>query len=359
MSTRNVDGANRAGEIQGDVRERDESYLYRGLKIVSGDPWDSRLFILQCEEIVNKIGRKKGPFSAKALQLHRIFAYIRVIEKTTFVQTRDQYLVTLGKKPMLANEIELVKKIPEDSFPHSATLASDYETWSDLGLSGPEEETFNDFYGMPASILKLIARTNNMVAQIDPPQHHGTAQPYMPAELIEAAAALERDICHWETPQRQAESNGDTFILLSCSSTNSIPDPAQTMKSNIATAMHHALMVYFFRFVRGTNPIILQHYVESILSNLEMHHESKQCFFPGVRLGVTVWPSFIAACEALGDGLRRRAILCMRHAAWAGFQNAEAAEMVAKEVWRRRDAGELHVSWSTVLRESQTILLLT
>ncbi|KAH0845040.1 hypothetical protein AYO21_01697 [Fonsecaea monophora] len=334
--------------------------------IVSGDPWDSRLFILQCEEIVNKIGRKKEAFSKKALQLHRIFAYIRVIEKTTFVQTRDQYLVTLGKKPMLANEVELVKKIPEDSFPYSTTLASNYETWSDLGLSGPEEESFNDFYGMPASILKLIARTNNMVAQVDPPQHHGTSQPYMPASLVDAAAALERDICNWETPQRPAESGGDNnsnnsnpFDLLSCSSAESMPDPSQTMKSNIATAMHHALMVYFFRFVRGTNPIILQHYVESILSNLEMHHESKQCFFPGVRLGVTVWPSFIAACEALGDSLRRRAILCMRHAAWAGFQNAEAAEMVAKEVWRRRDAGELHVSWSTVLRESQTILLLT
>ncbi|OAL21346.1 hypothetical protein AYO22_08069 [Fonsecaea multimorphosa] len=330
--------------------------------IVSGDPWDSRLFILQCEDIVNKIGRRKAMFSKKALQLHRIFAYVRVIEKTTFVQTRDQYLVTLGKKPMLANEIELVKKIPEDSFPYSATLASNYETWSDLGLSGPEEESFNDFYGMPASILRLIARTNNMVAQIDPPQHHGTAQPYMPSSLVEAAAALERDICHWETPQKPAgNNNDDPFDLLSCSpaDTNSIPDPGQTMKSNIATAMHHALMVYFFRFVRGTNPIILQHYVESILSNLEMHHESKQCFFPGVRLGVTVWPSFIAACEALGDSLRRRAVLCMRHAAWAGFQNAEAAEMVAKEVWRRRDAGELHVSWSTVLRESQTILLLT
>ncbi|KIW32254.1 uncharacterized protein PV07_03814 [Cladophialophora immunda] len=327
--------------------------------IVSGDPWDSRLFILQCEEIVNKIGRKKATFSKRALQLHRIFAYIRVIEKTTFVQTRDQYLVTLGKKPMLANEVELVKKIPEDSFPYSATLASNYETWADLGLSGPEEESFNDFYGMPASILRLIARTNNMVAQVDPPQHHGTAHPHMPATLVEAAAALERDICHWETPEKPAETNDNPFDLLSCSSADGLPDPSQTMKSNIATAMHHALMVYFFRFVRGTNPIILQHYVESILSNLELHHESKQCFFPGVRLGVTVWPSFIAACEALGDNLRRRAILCMRHAAWAGFQNAEAAEMVAKEVWRRRDAGELHVSWSTVLRESQTILLLT
>ncbi|OAP60503.1 hypothetical protein AYL99_05505 [Fonsecaea erecta] len=217
--------------------------------IVSGDPWDSRLFILQCEEIVNKIGRKKAAFSQKALQLHRIFAYIRVIEKTTFVQTRDQYLVTLGKKPMLANEVELVKKIPEDSFPYSSSLASNYETWSDLGLSGPEEDSFNDFYGMPASILRLIARTNNLVAQIDPPQHHGTAQPHMPANLVDAAAGLERDICRWETPRKPAENSDNPFDLLNCSSsTNDIPDLAQTMKSNIATAMHHALMVYFFRF---------------------------------------------------------------------------------------------------------------
>lgn len=260
---------------------------------------------------------------------------------------------------MLPNEVELVKKIPEDSFPYPANLASNYETWADLGLSGPEEESFSNFYGMPASILRLIARTNNIVAQIDPPQLHGTTQPFMLSSLAEAAATLEREICQWDKPQKGIETNNDPFDLLNCNSANSIPEPTQTMTSNVSTAMHHALMVYFFRFVRGTNPIILQHYVESILSNLELHHESKQCFFPGVRLGVTVWPSFIAACEALGDDLRRRAIVCMRHATWAGFQNAEAAEMVAKEVWRRRDAGELHVSWSTVLRESHTILLLT
>lgn len=330
------------------------------LKIVSGDPWDSRLFILQCEEIVNKIGGKKGMFSDKALQLHRIFAFIRTIEQTTFVQTRGQYLATLGTKAMLPNEVELVKEIPEDGFPNLAHLSSDYETWSDLGLNGPEEEAFDDFYGMPASLLRLIARTNNVAAQLDPPQHPGTVQPHMSAGLAEAAAALERDIFNWKPVQKQqSENSSNTSVSVDLTSMNIAPDPAQTMKANIATAMHHALIIYFSRFVRGTNPMILQHYVESVLSNLETHHESKQFFYPGSRLGVTVWPSFVAACEAVADGLRQRAILCMRHAAWAGFQNGEAAEMVAKEVWRRRDAGESHVTWSTVLRESQVILLLT
>jgi arginine metabolism regulation protein II len=294
---------------------------------------------------VKKIGWKKGGFSPKALQLHRIFAYIRVIEMTTFVQTRDQYFATLGEKAILPNEADLVQSIPSERFPHSADQDAVHETWADLGLDGPEEETFGAFYGMPASILRLMSRTNNIVAQLEPPLHHGTSQPFLQESLVEPAAVLERDICQWERPGSNP--------------TDSLLDPAQDMRSNIATAMHHALLLYFFRFVRGTNPIILQHYVESILSNLELHHASKQCFFPGVRLGVTVWPSFIAACEALGEGLRQRAILCMRHAAWAGFQNAEAAEEVAREVWRRRDAGELHVSWNTVLRESRTILLLT
>jgi arginine metabolism regulation protein II len=281
-----------------------------------------------------------------------------VIERTTFVQTKEQYLATLGNNHMPAEEIELVSRIPTASFPNCPVRATEYETWAGLGLHGPEEDCFSEFYGMPASILRLIAKTNNIVAQIESPEHHGTTPMSIPAHMANTAAAVETEICQWTTSEKYSQASGDTLTTMISSDVSTI-SPTQAIKSNIATAMHHALLVYFFRFVRGTNPIILQHYVESILENLELHHESKQCFFPGMRLGVIVWPSFIAACEALGDNLRQRAILCMRHAAWAGFQNAETAEMVAREVWRRRDAGELHVSWSTVLRESQTILLLT
>ena len=328
-------------------------------QIISGDPWDAQLFILRCEEIVNKIGRKKAAFSAKTLQLHRIFTYIRVIAQTTFVQTKDQYLTTLHNKPIMLNDMELVSKIPEQCFPRSREISSLCKSWSELGLDGPEEDTFDAFYGMPAMILKLIARTTNLIQHLDSSQDHRSSSSRVPANLFHTGAALEKDICAWKIPQRRSKNDGDAAVLVRFGSNDNIHDPTDDMKFNIATAMYHALIIYFFRFVRDTNPIILQHYVESILSNLERHHESKQCFFPGARLGVTVWPSFIAACEALGDGMRHRAISCMRHAAWAGFQNAEAAERVAEEVWRRRDAGEMHVTWMTVLRESETILLLT
>ncbi|KIW12560.1 hypothetical protein PV08_09837 [Exophiala spinifera] len=322
--------------------------------IISGDPWDARFFILQCEDIVNRIGRTKRRFSDKALQLHRIFSYIRIIEQTTFVQTRDQYLDTLDKHALFPEHVEMVKQIPHDTFSHSATVARNLQTMSDLGLTGPEEETFYELYGIPGSLMRLIARTNNLIADIDPPELHGTSPPAMPPSVVEAAAALENDICRFQLPKTgDAASSGRGTDLATT------VNPSEIVRSHIGTAIHHALLVYFFRFVRGTNPIILQHYVESILSNLESHQASKHRFFVGARLGTTVWPSFIAACEALGDDLRHRAVVCMRHATWAGFKNAEAAEVVAREVWRRRDAGENDVSWSTVLRESRTILLLT
>lgn len=342
------------------------------LQIISGDPWDARFFILQCEDIVNRIGRTKRRFSDKALQLHRIFSYIRIIEQTTFVQTRDQYLETLDKHALFPEHVEMVKQIPQDTFSHSATVALNLQTMSDLGLTGPEEETFYELYGIPGSLMRLIARTNNLIADIDPPELHGTAPPAMPPSIVAAAAALENDICRFQVPNvrdttttttssSSAEPTSSDVIITTTDivNTENNNNASQIMRSHMGTAMHHALLVYFFRFVRGTNPIILQHYVESILSNLESHQASKDRFFMGVRLGTTVWPSFIAACEALGDDLRHRAILCMRHASWAGFKNAEAAEVVAREVWRRRDAGENDVSWSTVLRESRTILLLT
>ena len=292
--------------------------------------------------------------------MHRIFAYIRIIEQTTFVQTRDQYLETLGKKEVLAEEVALARETPATEFPYSTSMPSDQKIMSDLGLCDTSEDDFSQLYGIPVSILRLIVRTTNMVAMIDPPQHHGTAQPFMPPDLVQAAAALEAEICGWQAPCGTTEATGDRSISLKMgTSRNPTPTPEDAIKSSTATVMHHALLVYFFRFVRGTNPMILQHYVESILTHLESLHENNKCFFPDIRLGVIVWPSFIAACEALGSALRSRAIRCMRYASWSGFKNAETAELVAREVWRRRDTGEMHASWSTVLRESKTILLLT
>lgn len=262
----------------------------------------------------------------------------------------------LEKHSLFREQTELVMQIPEDSFSPSATVASNLQSMADLGLTDAEEETFAQLYGMPGTILRLIARTNNMITQLDPPELHGTVQPVVPEDLIEAAAALENDICKFK---QTSTSCHDLTPMDGRGSIVTGADASQMMRSHFTTAMHHALLVYFFRFVRGTNPIILQHYVGSVISNLESFQKRKEGAFSGVRIGTTVWPSFIAACEALGDDLRDRAKRCMRHAAWAGFKNAEAAEAVAQEVWRRRDQGEKDVSWSTVLRDSGTILLLT
>ncbi|KIX01407.1 uncharacterized protein Z518_09133 [Rhinocladiella mackenziei CBS 650.93] len=346
--------------------------------IISGDAWDSRLFILQCEEIINKIGRTKRRFSDKALQLHRIFSYIRIIAQTTYCQTRDQYLDALDKnqdKDAITEELlEQVKNIPEqESLPHLRSIGlpsknSQYQTMSDLGLTGPaEEEIFFDLYAIPSSLLTLISRTNQMVAELD---EIGTCLPILPTALVADAAELEKDICKWKfqgtnNTNTTAIAPGPFDLEANRNSSGGIisetQNPEQVMRSNIATAIHHALLIYFFRFLRFTNPVILQHYVESVLSNLEGHRDIKAQFYPGARIGTIVWPSFIAACEALGDNLRRRALECMRHAAWTGFKNAEPAEMVAKEVWKRRDAGDVYVSWANVLRELSpgTILLLT
>ncbi|EXJ83129.1 hypothetical protein A1O1_06748 [Capronia coronata CBS 617.96] len=333
--------------------------------IVGGDPWDARFFILQCEEIVNKIGRTKRRFSKKALQLHRIFAFVRVIEQTTFFQTKDQYLDSLDKIAMGPDELELVKAVPEDGFVLSATLASNHESMSDLGLDGEEEDAFFELSGFPVSLLRLMARTNSLVEELGACKAGG-AHPFMSEDIIPKAAALEKEICAWRAnPSGSKAESADAssghflpFVDLN-GDISTMADAPCIMKTKLSTAVHHALLIYFFRFVRATNPTILQHYVASILTNLEQFQQAKTQYYPGSRIGTMVWPSFIAACEALDHGLRGRAIACMRHAAWAGFKNAHKAEDVVRDVWRRRDAGEHDILWSTVIRESRTILLLT
>ncbi|KAK6005846.1 hypothetical protein QM012_007488 [Aureobasidium pullulans] len=305
--------------------------------IISGDPWDVRFFILQCDDIMNRFGRTKDRFSVKALQLHRIYRFISSIEHTTHLQTQDQYLATLQANSMFPEGIEFIRQIPEKRYKDPYGLR-----W----LTGPAEvDDAGDLLGLPTSLLRLIAKTSSAINEL---RSTASISDESLNDFNARTSVLENEICSWK-PAIPHHSCADDE-----------QDARTTMRLALSTAIHHALLIYFYRCVRGVMPMILQHYVESVAQNLETYHEFKLLFYPqGARIGTVVWPSFIASCEAQDTDIRQRLLTCLRYGALSGFKNGEKAEVVVKEVWRRRDAGEANASWRNILEELGAILVLT
>lgn len=296
-----------------------------------------------------------------------MFSYIQVVEQISFCRTTNQYKNLLQLHSMSDEEIRSVENLQDYPTP-IGTTSSHRLSATQLGLGKPEDEFFDEIYGLPGSLLCLISRTNSL---IDDLEATGWTRPgavgMLSASLTEETANLENAICTWksilgdETTQYDDNTitSPDNSSPSSNSSTNNPAAHVLRMRACTTTAVHLALIVYFFREIRNTNAIILQHYIERIIRCLKMHQEMKEEHFSSMRVGTMVWPSFVAACDAATPDLRNQSIECLRQASWAGFRNGENAETVVRELWRRRDAGEVTVSWRDVITESQISTVLT
>lgn len=333
------------------------------LRIVSGHTADAPSYILQCEEIVRKIGAHQPRSSRKAADLHRMFLYIQVMESASSGHPRSRYPKHLESALRETDENALVTFLPDNVGQEESHGRLTRASLRDLHLGEAEDEFQEAIWGMPDSLLRLIGRATELIDDIEESTciNHGDNSPGPSAEMEQRISSLENSICLWSV-EKSSNPSGE-LLSPSITASEEIPigsnlDTQQQMQDSFSRAVHSALLIYFFRSIRKTHPVILQHYVEIVLRNLEIHTRLKTQYAPA-RLNIIVWPSFIAACEAIGGDLRRRSIECLRQAAWAGFCNWEAAEQVTNEVWRRRDAGNVTASWQDVVRELQVNMVLT
>lgn len=233
----------------------------------------------------------------------------------------------------------------------------------ELRLIETDEDSHEAVYGMPGSLLRLIIRTTGLIEEIEASPFGDTTPNSLPPELNQKAMLLEHSICSWGSGTDISKSRDYLPSIESADIGSYVSEIrpemlARTMSKALSTSVHHALLIHFFRSVRNTNPGILQHYVESVIWNLELHEQCKKSFAPS-RVNVIVWPSFIAACEAIGEDLRLRSIGCIRHALWSGFRNHVVAERVTREVWKRRDMGYWNTTWRSVVRGMNISMALT
>ncbi|KPI35014.1 Arginine metabolism regulation protein II [Cyphellophora attinorum] len=334
--------------------------------IMSGDVWDSRFYILQCENIIRKLGGNKTRFSKKALQLHRIFAFISILERTTFFQTETEYGELLEDNECITSEAGRINCATSAQQDLVVNLSRDNEsrlTVHELKLDIARDAGFETFSGIPGTLFDMLATTNTLIEKIGARALRGTNQYSIPIDLLDEVAQLEHTICNYETESasscRRLDFLQSSTALAYLDTDEAAADSSSVMAFSMRNAIYNALLVYFFREIRNTNAKILQHYVKKVIVCLETHQKVKSRHYSSNRIGLVVWPSFIVACEALSADLRSRAIACIGHAVEAGFKNGEIAQTVVREVWRQRDAGDANVSWREIVRRSGVFMLLT
>ncbi|KAH7190980.1 hypothetical protein BKA60DRAFT_547713 [Fusarium oxysporum] len=361
--------------------------------VVSGDMWDSRLYIVYGDQMLKAKFEHKQSWTDEVMQLRCIFLFSTIVERTTFVHTKSDFIDNLENHAGFPQELQLVRSMSEDvsawSFQTSIfsgpmdenqqpttqhddlfeSLSPECVKPSNAVTTRTSGQSEFSLKAIPHSRLsfaqglsrhELVKRLRSLKVFPSPLAVYGPSP-----DALKDAASLGHEICTWtgsitygniripinDHARTQVHKHGIT--------TASLKDAPYTMKLALTNAVYYATLVYFFRSIHNTSPIILQHYVEVAIGFLEAHHEIKARFYPLRTFGGMVWPAFIVACEAIDQGLRSRAIQCLRQIVTAGLRNGYAAELVVRELWQRKDAGEFDISWPDIIRTNNVCMVLT
>lgn len=183
-------------------------------------------------------------------------------------------------------------------------------------------------YGIPETWLSLLSQTTRL------------------ANVMEAMrSAQNADIimnCNTHQALQDRASRLETAIH-SFGAREIKPDPHPTKHHNamnyilVLRAFNSALLIFFYRRVRQVHPAILQNEVEHVIVALSAFHSGlseKDPLGPG-----TLWPIFVAGCEATMSAQRESIIQLLQKAKLkSGLAPFKIAENTVFEVWRRQDA---------------------
>ncbi|KAL3462740.1 fungal-specific transcription factor domain-containing protein [Aspergillus heterothallicus] len=263
--------------------------------------------------------------SSKMGTLHQIYSYLDIIYSSTQV-----------KKMIQEQPISLLDSESPDILGPAAPPPS---------LDWPQGLDNAQFlartYGVPRSLLALIAKVSNTAREIETQTALGAGGAY-PTDTQH----LEDQICNWRASPNDNELHDATQ-----------PTYNPQIKTHLVSAMHDALIVMFFRRIRPINRVILQHYVESAADHLNTQEEAK--VQAGINAPALLWPWFMVATEAIGAEVRQKLALWATVARRYGGRNLGVAEQVVNEVWRRQDQELPNQSWVDVVREWDVTLVLT
>ncbi|KAL6158346.1 hypothetical protein ACJBU6_02465 [Exserohilum turcicum] len=291
------------------------------LATLSGNSTDGRCYLIDAERLLRLRGLAKREVSRRARLLHHVYTWLRIIGESTFtlhdhnssgMQAKIEriFQTNLGVPsvlPVSDQDAMVADEHPQlDDFLRVQTHGTDSD--SDVDASKDQEAGLRDIhlsdlrqwpktlymeiYGIPEDWLSLVSQTTRVANILDFLERTPLQVPRAFTDSLQRKTTrLEHMICSFSTQHSVSRSpsplhgNGDAR-----------PNPSNSSQAMLR-AMGSALVIFFYRRIRNVHPLILQTYVNDVitaLGNFDLAQGTANDKSPG-----TPWPAFIAGCEAM------------------------------------------------------------
>lgn len=256
--------------------------------------------------------------------LHNIFLYIKTLQETTG-------LPRLGGKVQDLRSEAHYPRLVENLFLYENS--EDHHRTGGNGTKTLESAVFERIYGVPFSLICLISRVTALERRVTGVHDKFTLDHLQNEEIRK----LETDICEWVNPFSSPTCDEDPASLPSGGRRETAIN--QLVMRGLVGALHHAVLIFFYRRILDVHPYTLQPYVRLAISDLVDYEEKKAKYeFPNIGIA---WPAFIVGCEAQSQEDRRQItrwfVSTTQSSGIKSFCNALDA---VQEVWANRDRGQ-------------------
>ncbi|KAI2816201.1 transcriptional regulator family: Fungal Specific TF [Aspergillus niger] len=341
--------------------------------ILSSQQQDARCYMIDAERLLRLRGLPKQRISQKARLLHHTYTWLRIVGESTYalhnytpsdafmeaLKYRFRYQKVENTQAAGYRTSRLDDFLRLDRRPSDSDLDIDEPKEDDVGLYDIHLQDsrkypatlYSQIYGVSETWLSLVSQTTRLanvmetfrVAREMRQGNNASLEAW--EALHRRSARLESMVCTFAS--RRTEDN-------ICDSTNILA------KSHgcLLQALNSALVIFFYRRIRQVHPAILESQVDKVISSL---NEFDVALVEADHTGPgTVWPLFIAGCEATTPERRQSITLLLdKGEARCGFSAYHTVRDVMNQVWDKQDAhftrsrGETFPTWLDVVKSKQ------
>ncbi|KAI9037587.1 fungal specific transcription factor domain-containing protein, partial [Aspergillus affinis] len=328
--------------------------------VLSGQQQDARCYMVDAERLLRLRGLPKRNISQKARLLHHVYTWLRIVGESTYAlhdytphesivqninrHSRSERIASNsqpdagGQNDLRLDDFLRIYPKPSDSDLNIDEPKDDEIGLHDIHLLDSREFSgtlYRQVYGIPETWLSLVSQTTRLANVMKTLEvFRSTSEDKEGAlealdVLQRRSARLENMICSFKHSRASKNSTDQ-------------PDISAAPHNHFIRALNSALVIFFYRRVRQVHPSILEGHIDDVITALQDFNAS---LAEGSQTGPgTVWPLFIAGCEAMTSA-RRESILGLLEAGEAKCQFApfRTARKVMVEVWNCQDDGS---SWS-------------
>ncbi|PWY96173.1 hypothetical protein BO94DRAFT_453495 [Aspergillus sclerotioniger CBS 115572] len=331
--------------------------------ILSGQQQDARCYLIDAERLLRLRGLAKARISQKARLLHHLYTWQRIVGESTYAlhdyAPSDSFMEALKHRfryqkvettPSADRNTRLDDFLRLDRRPADSDLNIDEPKDTEIGLYDIHLQDsrkypatlYSQIYGVSETWLSLVSQTTRLANVME--TFRVARESRVKPVSLEAWEALHRRSDRLESMVCSLKERADSMGKLSKS------------HESLLQALNSALVIFFYRRIRQVHPAILEGQVDKVISALsefDLALADANLTGPG-----TVWPLFIAGCEATTPD-RRKSILFLldKGEARCGFSSYHTIRDVMKQVWEKQDAHmarrEAFPTWLDIVKQKQ------